>query len=66
MSWRQDKNVMETRQECHGDKTRMSWRQDKNVMEMMVFYSPVNILKDPPQIATEGFSMVFRPEGFLE
>ena len=28
--------------------------------------SPVNILKDPPQIATEGFSMVLRPEGFLE
>ena len=29
-------------------------------------HSPVNILKDPPQIATEGFSMVLRPEGFLE
>ena len=29
-------------------------------------YSPVNILKDPPQIATEGFSMVLRPEGYLE
>ena len=28
--------------------------------------SPVNILKDPPQIATEGFSMVLRPERFLE
>ena len=27
--------------------------------------STVNILKDPPQIATEGFSMVLRPEGFL-
>ena len=29
-------------------------------------FSPVNILKDPPQIATEGFSMVLRPEGFLD
>ena len=28
--------------------------------------SPVNILKDPPQIATEGFSMVLRPEEFFE
>ena len=28
--------------------------------------SPVNILKDPPQIATEGFLMVLRPEGSLE
>ena len=28
--------------------------------------SSVNILKDPPQIATEGVSMVLRPEGFLE
>ena len=29
-------------------------------------FSPVNIMKDPPQIATEGFSMGLRPEGFLE
>ena len=37
-----------------------------NTVIRKFYNSPVNILQDPPQIATEGFSMVLRPEGYLE